>query len=505
MLGGNGAEEDKDFDFFDDLTDEEFVGKEVTIVDLDNEKHLNEETGWVTGVDTDRFVVDLDNTSSDGQQVVKIKRQNLALCVTSESTMLSSALNTLLAIAKSVSPIFTGLASKFDLEAHMHDQQRIMIIMQICSFRKYSGGQKLSVCCWSIIEKILPHAIKISGRYSRTVAGILMHVLNVYEELPLDKQVQHADRLIKCAEQMQAVVQNGPNINHGNTFDLPFWELDEAEVERGLDNLYLEAITANHMASAMQNKEDFKNAEAMYKHAISRAESANHMSLANGFYSNLATLHEHIALPATRPNRRGNGLLEKNPEVFNELQSHHLNEALRCALKHLRGTQKLYGTTHQITGVVHEMIAGFCYQARIRKPAVYHIERAKSIKTSIFGPDHNLTESVNQGFTLITNAYATEDPLVLDDDVKEGLSRSVGGTRCDHKGCSALESKEIRFKLCSRCRVPKYCCVKCQKSAWPDHKKQCVKGTVVQEERDEEYKLKQKRLGKLEKESQKKS
>jgi hypothetical protein len=423
-------------------------------------------------------------------------------------------------IADSASSFFTSVSAHLgDFDLPFHDFGKVGIIMSLIQARNYSGAETLNVSCWQSMEKILPHTMNIAGHNSITVAGILMHLLNVYENLSSDMQFQYANRLIKYGEQMQVVAQNGSNIIHGNKFVLPFWKDSDTESgHEGLDKIYLEAEAANHMASAMQNKEDFKSAEAMYKHAIALAEGADHMRLATGFWANLSTLHEAIALPAFRPSafraltnssgQRSRAFSKKidcNPEVFNKFETYHLNEAFRCALKRLRASQTLHGTTHHSTGDAHENIAGLCFQARKRKPAIYHVERAKLIKTACYGPDHNLTKSINKLYNQLTKAYPTSAPLVLDADVKEGLSKHVSGTRCDYDGCTAQETDDLKFKLCSRCRVAKFCSVECQKLAWPNHKKfACERTALVQDERDEEYKQKQKEFGEMTKKSQEK-
>ena len=42
--------------------------------------------------------------------------------------------------------------------------------------------------------------------------------------------------------------------------------------------------------------------------------------------------------------------------------------------------------------------------------------------------------------------------------------------------CSnCLESENIELKTCSRCRIMKYCSVRCQEEHFPSHKKDCKK------------------------------
>lgn len=41
--------------------------------------------------------------------------------------------------------------------------------------------------------------------------------------------------------------------------------------------------------------------------------------------------------------------------------------------------------------------------------------------------------------------------------------------------CHVVETKEIRFKSCSRCKTVKYCSKECQTSHWREHKGECKK------------------------------
>ena len=43
--------------------------------------------------------------------------------------------------------------------------------------------------------------------------------------------------------------------------------------------------------------------------------------------------------------------------------------------------------------------------------------------------------------------------------------------QCDH--CAVYPRQQGTLKICSRCRVAKYCSQECQRAAWKQHKKMC--------------------------------
>jgi len=46
--------------------------------------------------------------------------------------------------------------------------------------------------------------------------------------------------------------------------------------------------------------------------------------------------------------------------------------------------------------------------------------------------------------------------------------------RCDNKICGNKETIEKHFKFCTRCKIPRYCSIVCQKIHWANgHKQAC--------------------------------
>ena len=56
---------------------------------------------------------------------------------------------------------------------------------------------------------------------------------------------------------------------------------------------------------------------------------------------------------------------------------------------------------------------------------------------------------------------------------------------CSRAGCDAidLEKDDNHFKLCSRCRIQRYCCKNCQVADWEHHKIVCSSDELFQNER----------------------
>ena len=56
---------------------------------------------------------------------------------------------------------------------------------------------------------------------------------------------------------------------------------------------------------------------------------------------------------------------------------------------------------------------------------------------------------------------------------------------CSRAGCDAidLEKDDNHFKLCSRCRIQRYCCKNCQVADWEHHKIVCLSDELFRNER----------------------
>lgn len=49
-----------------------------------------------------------------------------------------------------------------------------------------------------------------------------------------------------------------------------------------------------------------------------------------------------------------------------------------------------------------------------------------------------------------------------------------GKSLCGNADCEQKESLDRRFKICSGCKLERYCSEACQKHAWKTHKNLCV-------------------------------
>ena len=59
----------------------------------------------------------------------------------------------------------------------------------------------------------------------------------------------------------------------------------------------------------------------------------------------------------------------------------------------------------------------------------------------------------------------------------ETVSSSAGGGQLVpfKKKCARCGTSDRKLKKCAGCKHVYYCCLKCQKAAWPDHKGECRK------------------------------
>jgi hypothetical protein len=58
----------------------------------------------------------------------------------------------------------------------------------------------------------------------------------------------------------------------------------------------------------------------------------------------------------------------------------------------------------------------------------------------------------------------------------EKLMRKKGNDWC--ASCHAVETKEIRFKACAKCKTVKYCSKECQVTHWREHKRDCKRNAA---------------------------
>lgn len=507
-----------------------FVGRYVVFVSLRNQD-MNGVRGIVTAVDPEskRFIVDCGPGVGSGKL---LKADNLALVTFAHKPNLLKVFDELIRTFAAENAKFNDIArniKKAFESDDAHDLEICNSIMELVQMRMQLGSHRVFLACWIAMTKILPILRDITGSHSLQVAGVLLILINTYEELKPgpSHQGKYTALCIKFADDLAVVAATGTMLNHGGAFacPLPYWGASLESV-KPMDLFYLQAEASNHKGSAHQNRGEFDTAETLYREAIDVAETNGHRELASGFYANLGTLHQHLACPAffeaahgsnasaQRPGQRrvkqggaggGGSGLTKNPDVFDEKQTSRLNEALRCCLKRLRISEEIHGAVHVSTAAAHAMLADLCYTCRVRKPCVFHAEQARLIYVSVCGPQHQEVVRMNQMHHMYTTSYAIATPVTLDLDVQEGLAKRALGTKCDHDGCLSRETEELKFRKCSRCLMAKYCSPACQKAAWSDHKKYCKKAEAfAAEQSSDAYKAEQKRLKATEKDIQKK-
>lgn len=57
--------------------------------------------------------------------------------------------------------------------------------------------------------------------------------------------------------------------------------------------------------------------------------------------------------------------------------------------------------------------------------------------------------------------------------------RAQGGAySCGNPSCEAIESADVKFETCSRCKITRYCSRECQRSHWKAHSKLCIPATA---------------------------
>ena len=65
-----------------------------------------------------------------------------------------------------------------------------------------------------------------------------------------------------------------------------------------------------------------------------------------------------------------------------------------------------------------------------------------------------------------------------------GASASVAAPPAPPAECAACGSADANLRMCSSCRVARYCNVACQRRAWPQHKLACAELRAAREKRD---------------------
>jgi hypothetical protein len=215
-------------------------------------------------------------------------------------------------------------------------------------------------------------------------------------------------------------------------------------------------------------------------------------------YNNLGTCEETLAA-----NAKTDGF------GFNEVETVHLNCALKYSLKFLHLAQSEQGNQFNTAASAYRSVACLCVAARLHKHFLYYAGQAYLCSTIAQGPDHPDTAMIKQLWSSMGNSHPLKLELKLEPEVADALSRKSSTNCCDREGCknvqtsdnvnptpagtlviigarTAVKSKvwlyDQVFNKCGACKAVKYCSAECQKLSWPWHKKRCKFAKQVQKE-----------------------
>ena len=168
----------------------------------------------------------------------------------------------------------------------VHDLHLILVIMAIVEKKKVLATRRLLLWCWNTMEQILPIVIALTGQYSPNTAGVLMHLLNCYEDIGYENQLQNTTKLFEYCDKLIAVANK--SFKKGVDRTLPYW----SPCRTPFDQIHLLVEAIGHKASGYQTLEDFKTSEKLYHEAIDLGTASGYKDLCANIWHNLATLHE---------------------------------------------------------------------------------------------------------------------------------------------------------------------------------------------------------------------
>ena len=140
-------------------------------------------------------------------------------------------------------------------------------------------------------------------------------------------------------------------------------------------------------------------------------------------------------------------------------QAKKLVQALRHACEALRAAELKYGRISTATAQMHYAVGKICRDGRLFSPAIHHLGQASLIYYEVWcgyarcktHPD--VTTAVESLQEAIDN-YQVRDPKCIDlpRELRDAIDPEA--SRCKCAQCDKVETDEIRFDRCSRCKVP---------------------------------------------------
>ena len=238
----------------------------------------------------------------------------------------------------------------------------------------------------------------------------------------------------------------------------------------------LRAEATQHLASATAAMGDPEGAIDIYERAIAQLTTL-------GDLGRLATCHHDcaglLAVAALgEPGSQYRELRECANHALLPKQAKKLVQALKHACEALRAAELKYGRISTATAQMHYAVGKICRDGRLFSPAIHHLGQASLIYYEGWCgyarmKQHPDVATAVESLQEAIDNYQVRDPKCIDlpRELRDAIDPEA--SRCKCAQCDKVETDDVRFDRCSRCKVAKYCSRECQKNHFKEHKHAC--------------------------------
>jgi tetratricopeptide (TPR) repeat protein len=342
------------------------------------------------------------------------------------------------------------------------------ICMKACAYRNLVSSLELHKQCWTSLEICVEPAITLFGRQAPEVVSLLLLQLYAFEDLydlPNHKGLaRHARR--KCEDLMDVKLEG--------EVSLPWLSARDPSMRYTSELLRAEAT--QHLASATAAMGDPEGAIDIYERAIEQLTTL-------GDLGRLATCHHDcaglLAVAALgEPGSQYRELRECANHALLPKQAKKLVQALKHACEALRAAELKYGRISTATAQMHYAVGRICRDGRLFSPAIHHLGQASLIYYEVWCgyarmKQHPDVATAVESLQEAIDNYQVRDPKCIDlpRELRDAIDPEA--SRCKCAQCDKVETDDVRFDRCSRCKVAKYCSRECQRQHFREHKHAC--------------------------------
>ena len=228
---------------------ESLLGLKVILTGLVGRADLNGRTGIACSFDQSAGRLGIVGVTAS---TLAVKPDNLSLTATSQEALITKGS---MASSEELAELFHTFAPEQNIEElglkavpDMHWPE--LIVPAMARRRKTHADDRIQMQAWKACERLLPICERAHGRLSMEVASLLMHQINIYEDLKPGQRDRVAERCVEQAKALQRCAQGALWLADGVATMIWF----EQDGEVGAAHVEAEALV--HQASAHQDLGD---------------------------------------------------------------------------------------------------------------------------------------------------------------------------------------------------------------------------------------------------------